>query len=649
MEKQRCINFSIPKTELILFLHIRPRYTETHNIPLKILNSYKYSSNFPLYYWNDGVLHSILTNNNYNTLTMVGFLADEVKFYKKNKRAQKEKSLEANPENSDIPDDNGHNLKHFLPDYGKSWIKVPHLLRLNLLMLIVSLTSTNTGYDGSLLNAFQSIPDWMDAMGNPSGAVLGAMNNGVVFGCVLGFFVASQISDKLGRRHAIAVGNVIMIIGTIVQSCAGTWLRVRTEESTNVGQGAFAMFLVARIIIGIGNTIATIASPPLVSELSYPTHRQTVTAFYNSNWYLGAIIAAWVSYGTRNVGSNWSWRVPTILQGLFPIIQAILIYLVPESPRFLISKGRNEEAREVLLKHHAGGNEEVGGALVDFEMSEIELAIEQEKIANKSSYLDFFKTPGNRKRLFLLSFIGIIMQLSGNGLVSYYLNKVLNSIGISSTSQQLVFNGGLMIYNYGISLVINLLVFQAVRRRAVFISSIGLMLLFYVIWTVLSAINQQRNFEDKALGKGVMAMIFLYYLAYNLGLNGLPYLYLTEILPFTIRAKGINLCYCIQQIVMIYNGFVNSIAMDAIEWKYYIVYCCILAVELVLAFLTIVETSGRTLEEVAEVFGEGVNEVDIKVMKDKSEAYHLERTNEDTGSGSGDVSATEKSENLFVN
>lgn len=193
--------------------------------------------------------------------------------------------------------------------------------------------------------------------------------------------------------------------------------------------------------------------------------------------------------------------------------------------------------------------------------------------------------------------------------------------------------------------MINLLVFQNIRRRPVFVTSIALMLLFYVIWTVLSAINQQRNFEDKGLGKGVMAMIFLYYLAYNLGLNGLPYLYLTEILPFTIRTKGISIFLVTQQIVLVYNGFVNSIAMDAIEWKYYIVYCCILAVELIIAFLTVTETSGRTLEEVAEVFGENIGDVDFKMMKEKGDVLHLEHTpNEDSSTGS----TNEKSANILA-
>lgn len=580
---------------------------------------------------------------------MAGFIVDEVKFWNKNNQQIKleveEQSVNldnTSTENANLPG----KLKSFLPDNeGKPWYKVPHLLYLNWLMVIVSLSSANTGYDGSLLNSFQSLPDWMKAMGNPQGAVLGSLSNGVVFGVALGFFVTSYISDRFGRRNTITLGNAFMFGGSVIQSCAGTWLTVNGEYEHN-DKRTYAMFLVARIIIGFGNSMTMVASPSLISELSYPTHREVVTAFYNSNWYLGAIVASWCSYGTRNLGSNWSWRVPTILQGFFPCVQFFLIYLVPESPRFLVSKGKSDEARAILLKHHGGGDELKSGALVDFELAEIEMAIEEEKLADKSSYMDFFKTPGNRKRLWILVWIAILMQLSGNGLVSYYLNKVLVSIGITDTDEQLLFTGGLMIYNYVISVFINLFAFQHTKRRPMFILSVAMMLLFYVIWTILSAINQQRNFEDKSLGKGVLAMIFLYYFAYNLGLNGLPYLYMTEITSYPIRAKGINLNVFGQELGQIYNNFVNPIAMDAIEWKYYIVWCCILAVELVVVIFTFVETSGRTLEEVAEVFDEKIESFDLKLIKDKAEISHAEHV----GSSNDGSSVTDKSTtgNLIV-
>lgn len=260
------------------------------------------------------------------------------------------------------------------------------------------------------------------------------------------------------------------------------------------------------------------------------------------------------------------------------------------------------------MKFHAGNDEIRGGALVDYELTEIKLAIQQERMFSEvTSYSDFFRTSANRKRLWILCWVGVFMQLSGNGLVSYYLGKVLTSIGIKSGDEQLIVNGELMVYNWGISLILALFVLNHLTRKAVFNTSVGGMLLCFTIWTVLSAINQQRDFEDKSSGKGVLAMIFFYYLFYNFSLNGYPFLYVTEIFPYSLRGKGLNIFTIVQYAVMIYNGFVNPIAMDVIEWKYYIVYCCILVVEFCICFFTFVETSGRTLEEVSEVFGDGIS------------------------------------------
>lgn len=87
------------------------------------------------------------------------------------------------------------------------------------------------------------------------------------------------------------------------------------------------------------------------------------------------------------------------------------------------------------------------------------------------------------------------MQLSGNGLVSYYLNLVLNSIGITGETDQLEINGGLMVYNMVTAMSVAVVV-NRFRRRTLFLTSISFMLVSYVIWTILSAINQQRGFEE---------------------------------------------------------------------------------------------------------------------------------------------------------
>ncbi|ODQ77245.1 hypothetical protein BABINDRAFT_181856 [Babjeviella inositovora NRRL Y-12698] len=467
------------------------------------------------------------------------------------------------------------------------WWRVTHLSYLNWCIFLITLSSTNNGYDGSMLNGLQSLTYWGKKMGHPQGAVLGALTNGTVFGTVLAFPIASFFSDKWGRKKAVLLGQVILIIGAMIQGA-----------SVN-----YAMFLVSRVILGFGSCIAAVSSPAWVSEIAYPSHRQVATTFYNTCWYLGAVIAAWVTYGTRNLASNYAWRIPSYCQAAIPLFQVCTIFMIPEFPRYLVSKDRIADARAVLMKHHGGGDEAVASKMVDFELAEIQTALEMERIADNSKYSDFLKTPANRKRLFLVIMVATMTQLSGNGLVSYYLPKVLNSIGITSPDRQLIINGGLMIYNLGTASFVALIA-GMFKRRTMFLTSCFLMCLFYVVWTALSAINQQRDFKDKLLASGVLAMIFMYYASYNIGMNGVPFLYITEILPYSLRVKGLNIGNSWIAICLIYNGFVNPVAMDAIEWRYYIVYCCILAVEFAVVYFTFVETAGYSLEEVAKVFGE---------------------------------------------
>lgn len=510
--------------------------------------------------------------------------------------------------------DTAEQLREFI-DPDQKWWKTPHLLKLNLAIFLVTLTSTNNGYDGSMLNGLQSLDRWQEDLGHPTGHVLGALANGVIFGGLLGTVIGPWINDRFGRRVGIFLGQFLNLVGSILQGV-----------STN-----YAFFLISRIVLGFGSLIAYVGSPTLISEISYPTHRSSATGFYNTCWYLGAVIAAWVTYGTRDLQSSYAWRIPSYLQGAMPLIQLIFYWLVPESPRYYISKGKFDKAEAVLSKYHIGNSQDPKDlALVEFEMKEIQAALEMEKISNNASYLDFLKTKAFRKRLFIVLYVPVLMQLSGNGLVSYYLNKVLNSIGITEQTQQLEINGCLMIYNMVISMGCAS-VFNYFKRKTLFMLSSGLMCLFYVIWTALSAINVQKGYPE-SYGNGVLAMIFLYYAAYDLGMNGLPVLYLTEILPYSHRAKGLNAFQLMEKIVLIYNGYVNPIAMEAIDWKYYIVYCCLLFTEVFIIYFFFVETSGKTLEEVAECFGDSLHD-HITVLNapvEKAQAEHVERASTDT-------------------
>jgi len=358
------------------------------------------------------------------------------------------------------------------------------------------------------------------------------------------------------------------------------------------------MFIGARFLIGFGLTFAANAAPMLVTELSYPKYRAPLTSTYNSLWYSGAIVAAWATFGTFKINSTWAWRVPSLLQALPSILQVIFVLFAPESPRYLVSKGKEAEALKTLAYYHADSNED--DPLVQYEFQEIKAAIEFDRtVAANIGWKSFFATPGNRKRVRIIVAIAFFSQWSANGLVSYYLNKVLTSIGITSPTIQLLINGILQIWNLAWALIASSMV-ERYGRRLMFLTSVVGMTIFFTAQTICTARFEISGNESAA--HAVIAFIFLYYAAYDIAFTPLIVTYTLEILPYNIRAKGFNIFNFTISLALIFNQYVNPIALDAIDWKYYIVYCIWLVFEGVFLYFFIIETKNRTLEETAALF-----------------------------------------------
>lgn len=124
--------------------------------------------------------------------------------------------------------------------------------------------------------------------------------------------VAPLLSDGIGRRRALCLGSTILCGGVVLQAmatgvahfvasrCMGTPWTHRLPRNP----------LTTMPTVGVGLCFATNAAPLLVTELAYPTQRAPITALYNSSWYLGSIISAWVTYATLKTlhGSMWAWR-----------------------------------------------------------------------------------------------------------------------------------------------------------------------------------------------------------------------------------------------------------------------------------------------------------------------------------------------------
>lgn len=152
--------------------------------------------------------------------------------------------------------------------------------------------------------------------------------------------------------------------------------------------------------------------------------RAIAGGMYLSSFYVGSTFAAWLCFGMINWDNSWAWRLPTLFQALGSFITGIYIAtgFMAESPRWLVSVGRNEQALRTLAAMHSNGDE--SDELVQVEFNEIKAGLQADQEAKGNTYRALVSTPGNRRRLLVLVVTAAATQLNGTGLVSYYLASV---------------------------------------------------------------------------------------------------------------------------------------------------------------------------------------------------------------------------------
>ncbi|KAF7554990.1 hypothetical protein G7Z17_g2529 [Cylindrodendrum hubeiense] len=441
------------------------------------------------------------------------------------------------------------------------------------------------GYDGSVLTALQGVEAWKEEFGSPTGALLGFTSAAYPLGAILSTPFSAIISDRFGRRWSILLGSFIMIIGVIIQ-CV----------STSIG-----LFIGGRVVVGFGITLALAAAPILISELAHPRHRVLFGSLYNTSFYLGALLAGWVSFGSYRIAGPWAWRLPTLLQAGPATLQMTFVWFLDESPRWLCYKSRGEEAFHILAKHHSNGDRTDPMVIAEyFEMNE---ALQAEREVESAGLKLFIATPANRKRLAILATLAVFGQWSGNGLVSYYLTKILTSIGITTQREQTMLTGTISTVNYATALMAAVLSTKLGRRQMFVGGAIAMWLTFSALTASIAVYN---NTGSKAASQSALGFIFIYYTAFNICLNPLLFLYPTEILPFRLRAMGLSIMVFSTKAASFFNQFVNPIGMDNLGWKYYLVYVGWLVVEIFVFYFLYPETKGYTLENSQEAFGEKI-------------------------------------------
>ncbi|KAK2676805.1 MFS transporter superfamily [Fusarium oxysporum f. sp. vasinfectum] len=461
------------------------------------------------------------------------------------------------------------------------------IFKLYAIIALVTLNNCGNGFDGTIMSSINAMDPFHKFFGTEmQGSSIGAVFALYSVGNILGCLVAAPAADIFGRKFGMITGSIFVIIGTVIQAAA-----------QNVGT-----FMAGRLFLGFGCTIAVTASPIYLVEMAYPSWRGTLAGLYNvGGWYIGSLASTWTAYGTGRLTSNWSWRIPIIIQVVPRVHHPVW----------------QEQARAVLIKYHGDGNPE--SAVVKLELDEMRASIEyQEEIEASQKWWDYrmlFDNRENLHRFYLLFLVAIFSQFIGGSVITYYMPVILENVGITSSSQQLLLNGVNVIFGF-FSGVAGSFSVEKFGRRPLFLWGTFLTGLVYIPINVIAA--KAHGHVDTSTGYAFIAMIFLYGIFWSFCWTPLQSLYPSEVLRNDIRAKGMAASGFFSGVSGFINTYATPVALQKIGWKTYTIFLILHFVEWGMMYFALVETKGRSLEEIDEIFK---SPNPVKTSKQKHEVY----------------------------
>ncbi|KAJ5169607.1 Major facilitator superfamily domain general substrate transporter [Penicillium coprophilum] len=462
-----------------------------------------------------------------------------------------------------------------------SWMKDPGLRRLNLGIGFMLSASATAGYCASMINGLLVLPEFSRFLGGLDTNERGLIIAAVSLGSFCAFIPGSYIADNLGRRICVLIGATLVITASIIQ--------VATKNPW--------VFFGARVLAGMGVGVSQTAAPLLITESTHPRQRQAFTGLYNALWFIGSITSAAIGFAGLAILGSWSWKLPCLTQVFYPVLQLIGLCFVPESPRWLVSRGRKEEGMAILARYHANGDET--DELVQDEFYQICKSINAESDKSCRRWSTFFATRSNIHRLSICVILGFMQEWSGNGVVSYYLAPILESVGIYNASHQAAINISMQVWNLGFA-VAGAMAADRYGRRKLWLIATMLMFIYLSAATAMSGLFQEMHVLEA--GIAVVPMLFLFCSAYDMAYMPLFIAYPAEILPFQLRAKGLAITLTTDSMACFFNQFINPVALAAIRWKYFTVYLGCLVIFMGTIYFLFPETKGLSLEEVARIF-----------------------------------------------
>ncbi|MEP7232963.1 MAG: sugar porter family MFS transporter [Ginsengibacter sp.] len=400
-----------------------------------------------------------------------------------------------------------------------------------------------------------------------SSAMVGWVASCALIGCIAGAMFAGKLSDGIGRKKVLILSAILFAVSS---------LGIAMPMSLN-------WFVFFRLIGGLGIGIASMLAPMYISEIAPAKIRGQLVSINQLGivsgilliYFVNATIAGWYDEAW-NISTGWRWMFGS---GVFPsLIFLILLFFVPESPRWLAQKERWDEAELILSKVN-------GAQKAKSELEEIKSALNIEK----SSFSDILK-PGVRKALMIGIILCIFSQVTGINAIMYYAPEIFKSTGDGSGSalMQTVLVG---VINVLFTLVAIKYVDKWGRRTLLLLGASGM--------AICLAIVGSAFYFGFAQGYLVLIAILAYIACFAISLGPLAFVVISEI--FSNRNRGMAMSVCIfflwASVYLVSQTFpmlLDSIGSAFTFW----IYMVMSVIAFVFVFKMIPETKGKSLEEI---------------------------------------------------
>ncbi|KAK9364880.1 general substrate transporter [Lipomyces kononenkoae] len=450
---------------------------------------------------------------------------------------------------------------------------------------VTALGFLQIGFDIGLMGGLVNERAFNDTFDSPSPTMLGFIVSIMEVGAFFGSITNSIFGESLGRKKSIAIGVVIMIIGSLLQ--ASSYQR--------------AQLVVGRIVTGFGLGIVNSTTPVMQAEFSPKATRGLYVCMQLTTLNFGTLLVYWVDYGFSSHVESYAWRVPVILQCVFLIPMLLLLLIVDETPRWLAAHDRQTDALDVL---HRLNNGKVSDAAVVAVYEDILQTVAVEKAMGAGSWKDLLRNDKiqTQRRLFIACGIQMFQQLGGINAIIYYSGTIFQkSVGFSPNMSSLM-SGFLQTWMFIASFIPWLLIDRVGRRRLL----LSMITIMAAVMAVQSALVRQIELETsiaRVSGIAAAAMLFVFEGAFTIGFQATVWVYPAEILPLRLRQRGSAISTAANWICNYIIVQVTLPAISNIGWKTYIIFAILNALWVPIIYFFFPETKGMQLEDVDRLFG----------------------------------------------